>query len=211
MIEVLRFPVTKFAGVVFIQRFDSNYARTKAILSGTAQGLRELCGTATLKNVFITTHRRDDDKPGAEQKLTLELSPGGLLYPLIEQGVQVYHSTGESDSNLGVLRIILEDWMAEKYKQLDKRMQDVVDMKVEKLRRELEERPQQEVDGFKKRIAEMQSKEESTRKQFYQELEEQMEQKRRAREEADGFRKRIAEMQPKLEEDQDRSGKAPAT
>ena len=57
----------------------------------------------------------------------------------------------------------------------------------------------------------MQSKEESTRKQFYQELEEQMEQKRRAREEADGFRKRIAEMQPKLEEDEDRSGKAPAT
>ena len=74
-----------------------------------------------------------------------------------------------------------------------------MDKKVEELRRELEEekrRARREADLLKKHIAEMQSKEESTRKETRQELEEQ---KRRTREEADMFKKHIAEMQSKEE------------
>ena len=96
-------------------------------------------------------------------------------------------------------------------KKLEGGMQEVMDKKVEELQRKLEEqkrRAQQEVDVLKKRIAEMQSKEESTRKEFCQELEEQ---ERRAREEADGLRNRIGEMQSELEKDRHRSGKASAT
>ena len=96
-------------------------------------------------------------------------------------------------------------------KKQEESMQEVMNKEVEELRQELEEqkrRARREADSLKKRIAEVQSKEESTRRVFYRELEEQ---KRRARQEADGFRKRITEMQSELEEDRHRSGKASAT
>ena len=89
--------------------------------------------------------------------------------------------------------------------------QEAVDKEVEELRRELEQqkrKAQQEADALKKRIAEMQSKEESIRQEVSQELEEQ---KRKAQEEADGLRKCIAELQSELEEDRDASGEASAT
>ena len=119
-------------------------------------------------------------------------------------------------------------------------MQKAMDKKVEELRQELEEqnrRAREEADGLRKRIAEMRSKEESTRNEFHKELEERerrgreeadvfkkqiaemqskeeiarKEMERRARDEADGLRKRIADMQSKLEEDRHTSGKASAT
>ena len=93
------------------------------------------------------------------------------------------------------------------FKKLEESMQEVMDKKIEKLRRELEEdniKAREEADGLKKRIAEMQL-EERIRKETCQKLEEQ---RRRAREEADGLRKYIAEMQSKLEEDRHTSGKA---
>ena len=97
-------------------------------------------------------------------------------------------------------------------KKLEESMQEVMDKKVRELRRELEEqkrRAQQEADAFEKRIAEMQSKEESTRRVFFQEREER---ERRAREEVDGLRKRIAElMRSELEGDRHGSGKDSAT
>ena len=83
-------------------------------------------------------------------------------------------------------------------------MQKAMGKKVEELRRELEEekrRAREEADGLRKCIAEMQSKEEITRKEM----------ERRAREEADGLRNRIVEMQSKLEEDRHTFGKASAT
>ena len=78
--------------------------------------------------------------------------------------------------------------------------QEAVDKEVKELRRELEEQKKE----FKKQIAEMQSKEESTQRKME-------EQKRSAQEEADGLRKCITEMQSKLEEDRHASGKASAT
>ena len=120
--------------------------------------------------------------------------------------------------------------------ELGESTQEAVDKQVKELRRELEEqkrRAQLEVDAFKKRIARMQSKEESARKEmareYHQELEDQKrraqeeadalkkhaskmhsKQKRKAQEEADGLRKCIAELQSKLEEDRHASGKASA-
>ena len=103
-------------------------------------------------------------------------------------------------------------------KRLEVSMQEVMDKKVEELRRELEEqnrRAREEADVFKKQIDEMQSKEETARKKMVrehlQELEEREERERRAREEADGLRKRISEMQSKLEDDRRGFGKTPTT
>ena len=94
-------------------------------------------------------------------------------------------------------------------------MQEATEKKVEELRQELEEqkrRAREEVDMFKKQIAEMQSKEEIAREEMVREHRQELEkQERRAREEADGLRKRISEMQSKLEEDRHTSGKASAT
>ena len=126
-------------------------------------------------------------------------------------------------------------------KDLEVSMQEVVDKKVEELRRELEEekRKAREVaGGLWKRIAEMQL-DERIRKETCQELEKRerrareetdmvkkqiaemqskeeiarKEMERRAREEADGLRKRIAEMQSnsKPEEDRHTPGKSSAT
>ena len=78
--------------------------------------------------------------------------------------------------------------------------QEAVDKEVEELRRELEEQKKE----FKKRIAEVQSKEESTRREMEG-------QKRSAQQEADELRRCITEMQSKLEEDRHRSGKTSAT
>ena len=89
-------------------------------------------------------------------------------------------------------------------KMLEEGMQDPMDKKGEELLRELEEqnrRAQEEADGLRKHIAEMQSKEEIARKEM----------ERRAREEADGLRKRIAEMQSKLEDYRRGFGKTSAT
>ena len=141
------------------------------------------------------------------------------------------------------LRQEITDWAEKHDSDTDKRseesVQGAVNERVEELRRELEEekrRAQEEADGLKKRIAEMQL-EERIRKESFQELEERerwareeadtlkkqiaemqskeeitrKEMERRAREEADGLRKRIAEMQSKPEEDRHRSGKASAT
>ena len=89
-------------------------------------------------------------------------------------------------------------------KMLEEGMQDAMDKKGEELLRELEEqnrRAQEEADGLRKYIAEMQSKEEIARKEM----------EKRAREEADGLRKRIAEMQSKLEDYRRGFGKTSAT
>ena len=112
----------------------------------------------------------------------------------------------------------LSKWIpkfTEKYyrdiKNPEESTQEAMDKKVEELRRELEEqkrKAQQEAVMFKKRIDEMQSKEESARKEFCQELEKQ---KRKAQEEADGLRKCITELQSKVEEGRHASGKASAT
>ena len=103
-------------------------------------------------------------------------------------------------------------------KELEVKMQEVMGKKIEELRRELEEqnrRAREEANVFKKQIDEMQSKEETARKEMVrehlQELEERGERERRAREEADGLRKRIAEMQSKLEDDRRGFGKTPTT
>ena len=100
-------------------------------------------------------------------------------------------------------------------KELRGSRQEAEDKKAEELRQELEEqkwRAQQEADVFKKRIAEMQSKEENIRKEMvrehYRELEEE---KRRTQEEAEVFKERIAEMQSKLEEDRHGFGKTSST
>ena len=194
LIKVLRYPIgTKLAGVVFVQRFTTDNTTCGRLLCRSIKALKALCGDTTLKNVVIMTHRRVTDRHEAEQILNTDLSPGGCFHPAIEQGAQVYHCTGAYNPDLGALRIILRG------------------RPVEELLRELgvqKRRAQQEADVLKKRIADMQSEKESTRKEFCHELEEQ---KRRAREEADGFRKRIAQMQSELEEDRHRFGKASAT
>ena len=108
LIEVLRYPTgTKLAGVVLVQQFNPFNGPIARYLSRTIEGLKELCGDTTLKNLVIMTHHRDDDKPEVEQTMNSDLSPGGCFYPMIEQGAQLYHSTGASMPELHALRIIL--------------------------------------------------------------------------------------------------------
>ena len=215
---MFRYPIhTKLAGIVYIHRVE-NYG---ASLKSNLEKLEELCEDLTLKNVAIMVHQWGNVSDEAAAQLQSALSdPNGFVQAVVPRGAKIYCSTGTSGPSLsgsGALRIILEgrsvvpEVQQEPIKKGSKPEQTAArpvepskDKEVEELRRELEEqkgRAQQEAEVFKKRIAEMQSKEESTRKEMvrehYQELEEQ---KRRVQEEADaGFKERIAEMQSKEE------------
>ena len=225
MIEVLRFPTgTKLAGVVFVQAPIYDSSNGGSSLSRSIKALKELCEDTTQKNVFIMILHWNQwiSNPKAEWSLELNLSSRGSFHPAIKQGAQVYFCNSNPD--LGTLRIILQGRLVERYKKLEKSIQDAVDKKVEDLRRELEEsirkesgqeleeekrRARREADLLKKHIAEMQSKEEIARKEIVREHRRELkEQERRAREKADGLRDRISEMQSKLEEDRHTSGKA---
>ena len=180
--------------------------------------MEELCEDLTLKNFVIMTHRWGEVSHKEEALLQSDLSSlDGFVQVVVRRGARIYHCADGSEPDLGALRIILggrsvvPEVQQEPIKKGSKSEQTAVrlvepskDKEVVELRRELEEqkrRAQQEADVFKKQIARMQSKEESSRK----ELEEV---KRRARKEAEGFRKSIAELQSELKEDRHTSGKA---
>ena len=140
------------------------------------------------------THRRDEDKPEAEQRLNSDLSPGGCFHPVIEQGTQVYHCTNTSNTDLGALRIIL-------------RGRPVIPKVQHGPINEGSESEQTAVaTELSKEIPELAESHNSDIEKL--ELEEQA---RRAQEEAEGLRNHIAKMQSKLKEDRHTSGKASAT
>ena len=222
LIEVFRYPTgAKLTGIVFVHLVG--YAVGTSLQSSIG-AMEELCGDLTLKNLVIMIHQ----KPGkvtddaAEAQLQSELSnPDGSVQAAVRRGAKIYRCTDASKPDLGALRIILgrrsviPEVQQEPINKGSESEQTAVqpvepskDKEVEELRRKLEEQKKL----FKKRIAEMQSKEESTRKEMvrehYQELEEQQ---RSAQQEADGLRKRIAELQSELGEDRHISGKASAT
>ena len=156
--------------------------------------MQELCGDSTLKNLVIMIYRWKEGSHTGEEMLQSQLSdPSGFVQEVVRRGAKIYRCTGAFEPDLGAVRTILGD------------------RSVAELLRELEEqkgRAQQEADVFKKRIAEMESKEGSIRQDVSREVEEQ---KRKAQEEADGFRKCIAEMRSKLEDDRRGFGKTSAT
>ena len=105
------------------------------------------------------------------------LSPRGGFYPAIEQGAHVFHSNHQYFPELGGLKLILRGRNSS-IRKLEESMQKAIDEKVEELRRELEEsrrkeshqereeekrRAREEADGFRKCIAELQSKLEEDR------------------------------------------------
>ena len=186
MIVVFRYPTgTKLTGTVLVHKVGSDLGPPYEVI---LKKLEELCADSTLKNLVIMIHQFDEvTHDQAEEQLQSDLSnPNGLVQAVVRRGARIYRCTSASEPDLGALRIILEN------------------LSVAELRRELEEqkkRAEQEADEFKKRIAEMQSEEESTRKEMVrvhsQELEEQ---KRMAQEGvADVFKKHTAEMQLKEE------------
>ena len=172
MIEALRYPTgTKLAGVVFVQQLETfATSACESAFRQSIEALKELRGDTTLKNVVIMIRHRDKVKPEVEQRLNSNLCPWGCFHPAIEQGAQVYHCTGTSKPDLGALRLILGDRRTERdnsdTKNQEDSMQEVMNKKVEELRRELEEqkgKAREEADGLRKRIAEMQSKLEEDR------------------------------------------------
>ena len=182
--------------------------------------MEETCEDSTLKNLVIMTHQYGEDYPAAEARLQMDISVG-FIPAAVRRGAKIYRCNGASKPDLGALRIILgrgsviPEAQQEPINKGSESEQTAVrpvepskDKEVEELRWELEDQKKL----FKKQIAEMQSKEESTRKEMvrehYQELEEQQ---RSAQQEADGLRKCITEMQSKLEEDRHGSGKTSAT
>ena len=102
------------------------------------------------------THRRDEDKPEAEQRLNSDLSPGGCFHPAIEQGAQVYHCTNTSNTDLGALRIILRGRpVIPKVPELaESHNSDIEKLELEEQAR----RAQEEAEGLRNRIAKTQSK-----------------------------------------------------
>ena len=237
LIEVLRYPTgTKLAGVVFVQQPTPDTHYPEYWLSQNIKALKELCGDTTLKNVVIMiyNHWREFHP---EARFHSAIEQGAQVYqctnasnpdlgalrialrgrPVTPKVQQKPVNKGSGPERIAPATELTKEMptLAESHdsdvKKLEESMQEAMDKKVGELRRELKEqkrRAQQEADAFEKRIAEMQTKEESTRREFFQELEEQ---KRRARKEADGFRRRITEMQSELEEDRHRFGKASAT
>ena len=153
------------------------------------------------KNFIIMIHDWEEVSPTAEQELNSNIRYWGDSYNC---GTQAYRCSGTSEPTQDVLRIILKcrsvvpKVQQEPINTGSGSEQTMADKDlVEALQQELQEqkrRAQEEADVFEKRIVEMQSKEESLRKEISQEREEQ---KRRAREEADMFKERIAEMQAK--------------
>ena len=224
LIEVFRYPTgTKLTGIVLLHRLGYPVGTS---FQRSTESMEELCEDSTLKNLVIVIFPwgKVTSTADAEALLQSDLSdPGGFAQAVVRRGARIYRCTGGSEPDLGALRIILggrsvvPEVQQEPINKPSKSEQTAVrpvepnkDKEVEELRRELEEqkgRAQQEADVFKKRIAEMQSKEESIRQEVSQELEEQ---KRKAQEEADGLRKCITEMQSKLEEDRHVFGKVSA-
>ena len=187
--------------------------------------MEELCEDSTLKNLVIMIHQPGEFSRGLKVDPKVQLQsdlsdPNGFIQAVVRRGAKVYRCTSASEPDLGPLRIILGGRLvvpevqqehinkgSESEQTAVRPVEPSKDKEVEELRRKLEEqkrRAQQEADVFKKRIAEVQSKEESIRKELEKE-------KRRARKEADGFRKCIAELQSELEEDRHTSGKSSAT
>ena len=230
LIEVFRYPTgTKLTGIVFVHRFGYQVGTSLQSSTGT---MEELCEDLSLKNLVIMIHQWDSftrpDDEASEARLQSDLSyPDGFVQAAVRRGAKIYRCSGGSEPDLGALRIILggrsviPEVQREPINRGSELEQAAVrpaepskDKEVEELRRELEEqksRAQQEADVFKKQIARMQSKEESTRKELEEvkrrarkELEEV---KRRTRKEAESFRKCIAELQSKLEQDRHTSGK----
>ena len=217
---MFRYPTgTKLAGIIFIHRIGNGVGTSLKSSTGT---MEELCEDLTLKNLVIMMHQFGNPvSHGAARWTSTQLSdPDGFGQAVIRRGATIYHCTGASKPDLGALRIILGGRSvvpgvqrgpinegSESEQTAVRPVEPSKDREVEELRQELEEqkrRAQQEADVFKKRIAEVQSKEENIRKELEEE-------KRRARKEADGFRWCIAELQSKLEEDRHTSGKTSAT
>ena len=134
--------------------------------------------------------------PEVQQEPTYEGNGPERIVPAAEPSKEIPKLAERQDSDI---------------KELEESMQEVVNRKVEELRRELEEqkrRAREEAEMFEKQIAEMQSKDKNIRKELAREHRQELEeQERRAREEADGLRNRNAELQSKPEEGQHASGK----
>ena len=220
LIEVFRYPTgTKLAGIVFVHQFGWFVGDSLESSTGT---MEELCEDSTLKNLVIMIHQWREVTPFAEALLQSEISsPNGLVHEVVQLGAKIYRCTGTSKPDLGALRIILGgrsvvpkaqqkpiNQGSESEQTAVQPVEPSKDKEVEGLRRELEAhkwRAKREADVFTKRIAEMQSKEETTRtemvREHYQELEEQ---KRKAQEEADVFKKQAAEKEESIRQEASR-------
>ena len=125
-------------------------------------------------------HELDDVSDSSEALLQTQLSiPSGFPQQAVSRGAKIYRCTGTSEPDLAALRIILggrsvipevEQEPINKGRKLEQTAvwpaEPSKDKEVEELRRELEEqkrKAQEEADGLRKCITEMQSKLEEDR------------------------------------------------
>ena len=178
MIEVFSYPTgTKLTGIIFLHQVGWTIG---ASLESTTGTIEELCEDSTLKNLVIMIHELNNVSDISEAMLQTQLSiPSGFPQQAVSRGAKIYRCTGTSKPDLAALRIILggrsviPEVQQEPINKGRKLEQTAVwpaepskDKEIEELRRELEEqkrKAQEEADGLRKCITEMQSKLEEDR------------------------------------------------
>ena len=146
--------------------------------------MEELCEDSTLKNLVMMIHQLGEVTDESEALLQTQLSiTCGFAQEVVSRGAKIYRCTGASEPDLGALRIILggrsvipevQQEPINKGRKLEqtavqravRQAEPSKNKEVEELRRELEEqkrKAQEEADGLRKCITEMQSKLEEDR------------------------------------------------
>ena len=167
----------KLTGIVFLHQVGWSIGIP---IESCTRTMEELCEDSTLKNLVIMIHQLGDVTDDGEVLLQTQLSVScGFVQQAVSRGAKIYRCTGASEPDLGALRIILggrsvtPEVQQEPINKGRKLEQTTVrpaepsqDKEVEELRRELEEqkrKAQEEADGLRKCITEMQSKLEEDR------------------------------------------------